>query len=43
MPPSAPASLPDNTYANIVAYIFEMNGFKPGNAQMPTVGAELDK
>ena len=30
MPPSAPSSLSDTTYANIVAYLLESNGFQPG-------------
>ena len=43
MPPAAPGSLPDDTYANIVAYILEVNGFKAGNAQLPAGGEALDK
>jgi mono/diheme cytochrome c family protein len=34
MPPSAPASLRDETYAAIVAYILEINGFKPGSVKL---------
>jgi PQQ-dependent dehydrogenase (s-GDH family) len=43
MPPSAPASLQDEAYANIVAYILEVNGVKAGNAKLPAGGAALDK
>ena len=43
MPPAAPGSLPGDTYANIVAYIFEVNGFKPGNDALPAGGEALDK
>ena len=32
MPPSQPGSLPADTYADIVAYILQVNGFKAGNA-----------
>jgi mono/diheme cytochrome c family protein len=42
MPPSAPGSLPDVTYANIVAYILETNGTKAGNIALPAGGAALD-
>lgn len=31
MPPASPASLPKDTYAEIVAYILEINGYKPGS------------
>jgi mono/diheme cytochrome c family protein len=43
MPPSAPASLPKESYANIVAYILELNGFKPGASELPAGGDALDK
>jgi mono/diheme cytochrome c family protein len=43
MPPSAPASLPDATYLNIVAYVLEVNGTKAGNAALPASGDALDK
>jgi PQQ-dependent dehydrogenase (s-GDH family) len=43
MPPAAPASLPADTYANIIAYILELNGFKPGDMKMPAGGEGLDK
>jgi PQQ-dependent dehydrogenase (s-GDH family) len=41
MPPAAPASLPDETYANIVAYVLEMNGHKPGDTKLPASPAPL--
>ena len=43
MPPASPASLPDETYANIAAYIFEVNGFQAGNVNLPAGGEALDK
>ncbi len=43
MPPSAPASLPEDTYAGIVAYILQMNGVKAGNVELPVSAAALDK
>jgi len=43
MPPAAPASLPKDSYANIVAYILELNGFKAGDAQLAAGGEALDK
>jgi PQQ-dependent dehydrogenase (s-GDH family) len=43
MPPASPASLPDNTYANILAYVLQTNGFKAGDAQLPAGGELLDK
>ncbi len=42
MPPAAPASLPDDTYANIVAYVLDVNGFEPGTAELSPGGTELD-
>jgi PQQ-dependent dehydrogenase (s-GDH family) len=41
MPPAAPASLPDETYADIVAYVLQLNGSKPGNTRLPAGGAAL--
>ena len=35
MPPSQPASLPDETYADLVAYILQTNGFAPGDTELP--------
>jgi PQQ-dependent dehydrogenase (s-GDH family) len=43
MPPAAPASLAANVYANIVAYILEVNGFKPGDTQLAAGNATLEK
>ncbi len=43
MPPSAPASLGDKTYVDIVAYILEFNGSKAGTAQLSAAGDILDK
>jgi hypothetical protein len=43
MPPAAPASLTDETYANIVAYILETNGYKAGTTPLPTSGEGLNK
>jgi PQQ-dependent dehydrogenase (s-GDH family) len=42
MPPSAPASLPDATYANIVSYILETNGARAGNTSLPAGGEPLE-
>lgn len=41
MPPASPASLSDKAYADILAYIFEVNGVKPGKAELPTNGTAL--
>jgi PQQ-dependent dehydrogenase (s-GDH family) len=41
MPPASPASLPDKVYADILAYIFEVNGMKPGPAELPPSGPVL--
>jgi alcohol dehydrogenase (cytochrome c) len=43
MPPSQPGSLPADTYANIVAYILQVNGFKTGKAPLKAIGESLDK
>jgi mono/diheme cytochrome c family protein len=43
MPPAAPASLPRETYANIVAYILEVNGLKAGSSPLPPGGDAMDK
>lgn len=43
MPPAAPGSLPGETYANIVAYILELNGFKAGATALPAGGEALQK
>lgn len=41
MPPAAPASLPDRSYANIVAYMLEVNGFQASGAALPAGGDGL--
>lgn len=43
MPPAAPASLPKESYANILAYILDVNGLKAGKSQLPAGGDPLDK
>jgi mono/diheme cytochrome c family protein len=43
MPPAAPASLTDDVYGSIVAYILQVNGFKAGDAKLPAGGEALDK
>jgi len=43
MPPAAPASLSGETYANVVAYILETNGYKPGNAALSAASDALNK
>ncbi len=42
MPPSSPGSLTDETYANIVAYILEFNGYKAASSPLPAGGQGLD-
>lgn len=43
MPPGSPASLTANTYADIVAYILEVNGVAAGNTPLRAGDAKLDK
>lgn len=43
MPPSSPASLSNSTYAEIVAYILEVNGAKAGDAKLPAAASALDQ
>lgn len=43
MPPSRPASLPVETYADLVAYILQVNGLQPADAPLPTDQAQLDQ
>ena len=43
MPPAAPGSLPKDSYASIVAYILDLNGFKAGDAPLPPGGEALEK
>jgi mono/diheme cytochrome c family protein len=35
MPDDDPGSLPDQDYADIVAYILQLNGFPPGGGELP--------
>jgi hypothetical protein len=41
MPPASPGLLPAATSADIVSYILEVNGFAPGNAELPAGGDTL--
>jgi mono/diheme cytochrome c family protein len=43
MPPAAPRSLPDAAYAEIVAYILEVNGAVAGAAGLPAGGDRLTR
>ena len=43
MPPSRPGSLSDQTYADLLAYILEVNGLLPGAAELPASTAALDE
>ena len=43
MPPAAPASLPEDVYANIVAYVLTLNGFTAGQTPLPTGTDGLDR
>ena len=43
MPPAAPGSLAKDRYANIVAYILELNGIKASEKALPTGGEALKK
>jgi mono/diheme cytochrome c family protein len=36
MPPDNPGSLTDEDYADILAYILQYNGYKPGASELPT-------
>jgi hypothetical protein len=38
MPPDSPGLLPPETYADIVSYILEVNGFDPGDTELPASG-----
>jgi mono/diheme cytochrome c family protein len=42
MPPSRPGTLDDQTYADIVAYILQVNGVPPGETELPTDIEELE-
>ena len=41
MPPAAPDSLAGDTYADIVAYILDLNGFKAGEVKLGAGGPGL--
>jgi hypothetical protein len=43
MPPSAPGSLPVDSYADIIAYILEVNGFRAGSAVLQAGDEALNK
>lgn len=43
MPPGTPGSLPSDTYADIVAYILEVNGFKAGGISLRAGDEKIDK
>jgi cytochrome c5 len=43
MPPGAPGSLAPDTYADIVAHILEVNGFKPGSAALKPGDESLER
>lgn len=43
MPEDRPGSLKDGEYADILAYIFERNGFPPGAQELPSVLEQLDR
>ncbi len=36
MPPDRPGGLSDKVYADVVAYILSVNGYKAGNQELPT-------
>ena len=42
MPPPNPGSLPDDTYADIVAYVLDINGFESGGAEFLVDSEALD-
>ncbi len=43
MPPGAPNSLSADTYADIVAYVLDVNGFKPGSKALRVTDQNLDR
>ena len=43
MPPSRPGDLPDQTYADIVAYILEVNGLPEGGEELPADPERLNE
>ena len=42
MPPAAPGSLADEAYADIVAYVLEVNGSQPGDTRLSSAGDALE-
>jgi mono/diheme cytochrome c family protein len=36
MPPDRPGALSDKVYADLVAYMLAVNGYKPGDKELPT-------
>jgi hypothetical protein len=42
MPPSRPARLEDQAYADIVAYILEVNGLPAGSGELPVAAVQMD-
>jgi PQQ-dependent dehydrogenase (s-GDH family) len=43
MPPASPNSLPEQTYADIVAYVLEVNGFKAGGTTLAPNPEKLEQ
>jgi mono/diheme cytochrome c family protein len=43
MPPASPNSLPEQTYADIVAYVLEVNGYAAGAGKLEAGAANLEE
>jgi PQQ-dependent dehydrogenase (s-GDH family) len=43
MPPASPGSLAEDVYANIVAYVLQVNGMQAGDVKLSNQGAGLDR
>lgn len=43
MPEDAPGSLRDREYADIIAFVLDMNGYDAGGAELPPTEAALDQ
>jgi mono/diheme cytochrome c family protein len=43
MPENAPGSLSDAAYVSVVAYVLQLNGFEPGDAELSATEAALDE
>ena len=43
MPPASPGSLPEDVYADIVAYVLQVNGSQAGDAKLSNSGAALER